>query len=91
MVQRRCFTKPASQSSVNTESELKLTNINGVVMAKKYMGTVKTPEDSPYDYYCDEDTGEVYVGNESAGKASSADEAWRKAKFYATTFQKWKD
>lgn len=60
-------------------------------MARKRMGTVKTPTDSSYDYYWDEDTGEVYVSNESAGKASSADEAWRKANFYVTTLQKWKD
>ena len=60
-------------------------------MAKKYMGEVKNPEGSPYPYYWDEDTGEVYVSNDSAGKASSADEAWRKANFYVTTLQKWKD
>jgi hypothetical protein len=85
------FTKPASQSSVNTEIELNLTNINGVVMARKRMGEVKNPTGSSYDYYWDEDTGEVYVGPNSAGKASSAEEAWRKANFYATTLQKWKD
>ncbi len=60
-------------------------------MAKKYMGEVKNPTDSSYPYYWDEDTGEVYVGGESAGRASSAEDAWRKANFYATTLQKWKD
>jgi len=55
------------------------------------MGEVKNPTGSSYDYYWDEDTGEVYVGPNSAGKASSAEEAWRKANFYATTLQKWKD
>ncbi|MCL1470159.1 hypothetical protein [Argonema antarcticum] len=60
-------------------------------MAKKQMGEVKTPTGSAYPYYWDEDTGEVTVGNEPAGTASSADEAWRKANFYATTSQKWKN
>ncbi len=54
-------------------------------MAKKKMGEVKTPTDSLYPYYWDDATGEVFVGNESAGKASSPDEAWRKANYYATT------
>ncbi|MEG4573962.1 hypothetical protein QUA56_14885 [Microcoleus sp. N3A4] len=85
------FTKPVSQSSVNTEIEFKIIKIKGVVMAKKHMGEVKNPTGSSYDYYWDEDTGEVYVGPNSAGKASSAEEAWRKANFYATTLQKWKD
>ncbi len=60
-------------------------------MAKKHMGQVKTPTGSAYDYYWDENTGEVYVGSESAGKASSSDEAWRKANYYATTLKQWKD
>jgi hypothetical protein len=65
--------------------------IKRVIMAKKHMGEVKNPTGSSYDYYWDEDTGEVYVGPSSAGKASSAEEAWRKANFYVTTLQKWKD
>ncbi len=60
-------------------------------MARKAMGEVKTPTGSVYTYYWDEDTGEVYVGGESAGKASSADEALHKANYYATTLKQWKD
>jgi len=60
-------------------------------MAKKHMGTVKTPTDSAYPYYWDDKTGDVHVGGEFAGKASSADDAWRKANYYATTLQRWRD
>ncbi len=56
-------------------------------MAKKQMGEVKTPTGSTYYYFWDDKTGEVYVGSEFAGKASSADDAWRKANYYATTTQ----
>ncbi|GET36947.1 hypothetical protein [Microseira wollei] len=55
-------------------------------MAKKKIGEVKTPSGStPYEVYWDKDTGEVYVATEFAGKASSKDEAMRKADYYAST------
>ncbi len=60
-------------------------------MAKKQLGEVKTPTGSSYYYYWDDNTGEVSVGSESAGKASSEEEAWRKANYYATTLKQWKD
>ena len=60
-------------------------------MAKDKIGEVKTPSGSPYYVYWDKGTGEVYVGSESAGKASSESEALRKADYYATTLKKWKD
>ncbi len=56
-------------------------------MAKKQMGTVKTPTGSEYYYFWDQQTGNVYVGNEPAGKAVSEEDAWRKANYYATTRQ----
>jgi hypothetical protein len=67
----------------NTEIELNLTTINGVVMAKKEMGQVKTPSGWPPYYYWDDETGDVHVGSEYAGKASSADEAFKVATIYA--------
>ncbi|MCT7974035.1 hypothetical protein [Laspinema olomoucense] len=54
-------------------------------MAKEKMGEVENPTGSRYPYYWDDVTGEVFVGNERAGKASSREEAWRKANYYATT------
>ncbi|UWU45775.1 hypothetical protein [Limnospira platensis] len=54
-------------------------------MARKQMGTVKTPTGSEYYYFWDNQSGDVYVGSEYAGKATSAQEAWKKANFYATT------
>lgn len=56
-------------------------------MARRKMGEVKTPTGSEYYYYWDDSSGEVYVGSEFAGKASSAEDAWRKANYYATTCQ----
>jgi hypothetical protein len=50
-------------------------------------GTVKSPSGQPYYYYWNESTHEVHVGNESAGHATSKEEALRKARFYATTCQ----
>lgn len=60
-------------------------------MAKKEMGQVKTPTGSAYFYYWDDKTGEVHVGSEFAGKASTSEDAWRKANYYATTRKQWKD
>lgn len=55
-------------------------------MAKNKIGEVKTPSGSTYyPVYWDKDTGEVYVATEFAGKASSKDEAMRKADYYAST------
>ena len=54
-------------------------------MAKKEMGQVKTPSGWPCDYSWDDETGDVYVGIEYAGKASSADEAFKVATIYAGT------
>ena len=59
-------------------------------MAKKQMGTVKTPTGSEYPYFWDDQSSDVYVGREHAGKAKSAEEAWRKANYYATTLKKMK-
>ncbi len=56
-------------------------------MAKNKMGEVKTPTGSIYYYYWDDATGDVYVGSEYAGKATSEEDAWRKANYYATTTQ----
>jgi len=61
-------------------------------MAKgKEMGKVKTPTGSTYYYYWDEKSGDVHVGNEFAGKSSSASDAHLKADHYATTLQIRKD
>lgn len=46
---------------------------------------VKTPTGSEYVATWDESTGQVYVGGEKAGSATSKEEAWRKANYYATT------
>ena len=54
-------------------------------MAKKQMGTVKTPTGSEYYYFWDDQSGDVYVGSERAGRAVSKEDAWRKANYYATT------
>ncbi|MEA5421360.1 hypothetical protein VB712_19215 [Spirulina sp. CCNP1310] len=59
-------------------------------MARKQMGTVKTPTGSEYYYFWDTQSGDVYVGSEHAGKAKSENEAWQKANYYATTCQKMK-
>ncbi|MEC4805382.1 MAG: hypothetical protein SAJ12_08595 [Jaaginema sp. PMC 1079.18] len=59
-------------------------------MSKQKMGTVKTPTGSEYYYFWDKQSGDVYVGSEHAGKASSSDDAWRKANYYATTLKKMK-
>ena len=56
-------------------------------MAKKNLGTVKTPTGSEYYYYWDTSSGKVTVGSEYAGNAVSEEDAWRKANFYATTNQ----
>ena len=56
-------------------------------MAKKQMGQLTTPKGGTNYYYWDDETGDVHVGREFAGKALSADEAWRKANYYATTAQ----
>lgn len=61
--------------------------IESLVMAKKEMGTVKSPTGFPYKYYWDASNGAVHVAREFAGKAASADEAWRKANYYATIGQ----
>lgn len=60
-------------------------------MAKNKIGEVKTPSGSTYYVYWDKDSGEVYVGRESAGKASSESDALHKADYYATTSKKLKD
>ncbi len=65
--------------------------VDNLVMAKDKIGEVKTPSGSTYYVYWDKGSGEVYVGSESAGKASSESEALRKADYYATTLKKWKD
>ena len=57
-------------------------------MARQKLGSVKTPTGSKYPYFWDDKSGDVYVGNEPAGKAVSKEDAWRKANFYATTGQK---
>ncbi|XWK88349.1 MAG: hypothetical protein U7127_29905 [Phormidium sp.] len=49
------------------------------------MGTVKTPTGSEYYYFWDDQSGDVYVGSERAGRAVSKEDAWRKANYYATT------
>jgi hypothetical protein len=49
------------------------------------LGEVKSPDGRPYSYYWNQSTGEVHVAGESAGYATSAEDAWRKANFYATT------
>mgnify|MGYP001025337312 FL=1 len=59
-------------------------------MARKKMGTVKTPTGSEYSYFWDDKSGDVYVGSEYAGKATDQNDAWRKANFYATTNQRMK-
>lgn len=51
----------------------------------KQLGEVKSPSGQTYYYYWNQSTGEVHVGGESAGYANSAEDAWRKANFYATT------
>jgi hypothetical protein len=51
---------------------------------------VKTPTGSEYTATWDENTGQVYVGGENAGQATSKEDAWRKANYYATTLSKMK-
>ena len=47
------------------------------------MGQVSMPSGwQPY-YFWDDETGDVYVASEYAGKASSADEAFKVATIYA--------
>ncbi len=49
------------------------------------LDSVKTPEGSEQFATWDENTGQVYVGGESAGHATSKEDVWRKANYYATT------
>ena len=49
------------------------------------LDSVKMPDGSEQYPTWDENTGQVYVGTESAGHATSKEEAWRKANYYATT------
>lgn len=51
----------------------------------KQLGEVKSTSGQSYSYYWNQSTGEVHVGGEAAGYASSTEDAWRKANFYATT------
>lgn len=53
----------------------------------KQQGEVKSPSGRAYCYFWNQNTGEVHVGDESAGYAVSPEDAWRKANFYATTGQ----
>lgn len=50
----------------------------------KQMGEVKAPNGSSYVFFWNQNTGEVHVANESAGYATSSQEAWRIANYYAT-------
>ncbi|MEX0268578.1 hypothetical protein AB3R30_05515 [Leptolyngbyaceae cyanobacterium UHCC 1019] len=60
-------------------------------MAFEKIGSVSTPgssnfinsEGTEYPVYWDRETGEIKVGNESAGSANSAGQAMTKAKIYA--------
>ncbi len=59
-------------------------------MARQKLEPVKTPTGSEYECSWDDKTGDVYVGNEHAGRAVSKEEAWRKGNYYATTLKKMK-
>jgi len=54
-------------------------------MAKEKMGEVTTSNGGVFYYYWDNADGKVYVGNEFAGTASSADKVWQVANYYAGT------
>lgn len=54
-------------------------------MTKEKIGEVTTPTNASFYAYWDKDTGEVYVGNERAGNASSEEQALIEANYYATT------
>ena len=60
-------------------------------MAREKIGEVKSRYGSTSYVYWDKETGQVDVGIESAGKASSVSEALRKADHYAVTCEKFKD
>jgi hypothetical protein len=54
-------------------------------MAKEKIGEVTTPTNATFYVFWDKDTGEVYVGSERAGNASSKEKAFAEANYYATT------
>lgn len=57
-------------------------------MAKEQICQVTTPTNATFNVYWDKNTGAVHVGNESAGKASSKQQALIEANYYATTGKK---
>lgn len=57
----------------------------------KLMGKVKSKYNEEYDYYWNESTGAVYVEPNYAGQASSAEEAFKKANYFAQRTERWKD
>lgn len=54
-------------------------------MAQNKIGEVTTPTNATFYVFWDKDSGEVYVGNERAGNASSKEQALIEANYYATT------
>ncbi len=54
-------------------------------VAKEKIGEVTTPTNGTFYAFWDKDTGEVYVGSERAGNASSEEQALIEANYYATT------
>jgi hypothetical protein len=55
------------------------------------IGEVKSTSGRSYDVRWNSSTGEIRVGGEAAGSASTKDQAMRKADFYATTGQQMRD
>ncbi len=56
-----------------------------LLMAQEKIGEVTTPTNATFEVYWDKSSGEVYVGNEPAGKASSKQQALIEANYYATS------
>jgi len=54
-------------------------------MAQDKIGEVTTPTNATFYVYWDKNTGEVYVGGERAGNASSKEKALIEANYFATT------
>lgn len=54
-------------------------------MSANKIGEVTTPTNATFYVFWDQSSGEVTVGNESAGQASNQAEAMKKANYYATT------
>ncbi|HAX80680.1 MAG TPA: hypothetical protein DCY88_33805 [Cyanobacteria bacterium UBA11372] len=51
------------------------------------IGEVTTPTNATFYVYWNKSTGQVHVGNEYAGQASTESDAMRKADHFATTRQ----